>query len=255
MALLQVDFFSHVLGRCAGMNVILPQGSTGPLPTLYLLHGLSDNHTIWTRRTSVERYAAAYRRAIVMPDGGRGFYTDMAEGDRYFTFISQELPKVCESFFPLSKKREDRFAAGLSMGGYGAMKLGLSCPGRYSAVASLSGALQMDPQYHTEQPGEFMRELVRIFGSPEKFAGSENDLFALARKLAKHPEKAPRMYVACGTEDFLLQGNRMFKQEFQKAFDLTYEESPGTHEWGFWDDHIQKVLAFLPLHGGKSGNP
>lgn len=255
MALLQVEFFSHVLGRCTGMNVILPQGSKGPLPTLYLLHGLSDNHTIWARRTSVERYADKYRLAIVMPDGGRSFYTDMAEGDRYFTFISQELPKICESFFPLSKKREDRFAAGLSMGGYGAMKLGLACPSHYAAVASLSGALQMDPKYHKEQPEEFMQELIRIFGSPEKFAGSENDLFALAYKLAKHPEKAPKMYVACGTEDFLLQGNRMFKREFQNVFDLTYEESPGTHEWGFWDDYIQKVLAFLPLQGDQSGKP
>jgi putative tributyrin esterase len=106
----------------------------------------------------------------------------------------------------------------------------------------------MDPQYHLEQPDEFMRELIRIFGKPEAFADSDNDLFSLARKLQKHPEDAPKMFVACGTEDFLLQGNRRFKREFQKSFDLTYEESPGTHEWGFWDTYIQKVLAFLPIN-------
>ncbi len=251
MALLQVEFFSHVLGRCTGMNVILPQNTKGPLPALYLLHGLSDNHTIWLRRTSVERYADNYPLAIIMPDGGRSFYTDMAEGDRYFTFISEELPEICENMFQLSKKREDRFAAGLSMGGYGAMKLGLACPDRYAAVASLSGALQMDPKYHMEQPEEFMQELIRIFGNPDKFIGSGNDLFALAQKLAKKPQMAPKMYVACGTEDFLLQGNRMFKRLFQKAFNMTYEESPGTHEWGFWDAYIQKVLAFLPLNHVK----
>ena len=255
MALLQVDFFSKVLGRCAGMQVILPQDTKGPLPALYLLHGLSDNHTVWARRTSVERYAEQYPLAVIMPDGGRSFYTDMAQGDRYFTFISEELPEICQSFFPLSKRREDRFAAGLSMGGYGAMKLGLTLPNRYAAVASLSGALQMDPKYHMEQPEDFMRELIRIFGSPEKFIGSGNDLFALARKLAKHPEKAPKMYVACGREDFLLQGNRQFKREFQQAFNITYEESPGSHEWSFWDAHIQKVLAFLPLQNSGGAKP
>ncbi len=247
MALLHVDFFSKVLSRAVSMAVILPQDNKGPHPTLYLLHGLSDNHTIWSRRTSIERYADAYPLAVVMPDGGRSFYTDMIQGDRYFTFMAEELPEVCENLFHLSKKREDRFAAGLSMGGYGAMKLGLARPNRYAAVASLSGALQMDPKYHLEQPEAFMQELIRIFGKPEDFVGSENDLFGLAQKLQKHPEKAPKMYVACGTEDFLLQGNRRFKREFQKAFDLTYEESPGTHEWGFWDTYIQRVLAFLPI--------
>ncbi len=247
MALFHVDFFSKVLGRAVSMAVILPQGKTGPFPTLYLLHGLSDNHTIWSRRTSIERYADAYRLAVVMPDGGRSFYTDMAQGDRYFTFIADELPEICESFFPLSNKREDRFAAGLSMGGYGAMKLGLARPSRYAAVASLSGALQMDPKYHQNQPEAFMIELGRIFGKAEAFSGSENDLFFLAKELSKQPKKAPKMYVACGTEDFLLEGNRHFKQEFQKVFDMIYEESPGTHEWGFWDAYIQKVLAFLPL--------
>lgn len=252
MAFLNMTFFSKELGRSSSVYAILPQGRKGPFPTLYLLHGLSDDHTIWMRRTSVERYADKYPLAVIMPDAGRSFYTDMAQGDKYFSYISQELPEVCESLFPLSKKREGRFAAGLSMGGYGAMKLGLSLPSRYAAVASLSGALDMEPKSHAEnRPPEFFQELIRIFGSPEKFPGSENDLFALGEKLARHPEKAPKMYVACGTEDFLLDANRTFVKKFQSAFDLTYEESPGTHEWGFWDAYIQKVLAFLPIPGGE----
>jgi S-formylglutathione hydrolase FrmB len=255
MALLQVEFFSYSLGRAVAMNVILPQGRKAPLPTLYLLHGLSDNHTIWTRRTSIERYADKYPLAVVMPDGGRSFYTDMDQGDKYFTFISKELPEVCETFFPLSKKREDRFAAGLSMGGYGAMKLGLALPHRYAAVASLSGSMDMGPRLLTQQPEEFQKELIRIFGSPEKFHGSVNDLFSLARKLAKHPEKAPKIYAACGTEDFLLEANRAFRDEFGKALGVTYEESPGTHEWGFWDAYIQKVLAFLPIAYAGADKP
>lgn len=102
---------------------------TGNLhPTLYLLHGLSDDDSIWLRRTSIERYVAQMGIAVVMPQVHRSFYTDMAAGGQYWTFISEELPALARSFFPLSAKREDNFVAGLSMGGYGALKLGLRKP-------------------------------------------------------------------------------------------------------------------------------
>lgn len=97
-------------------------------PVLYLLHGLSDDHTIWHRRTSIERYVSALGLAVVMPNVGKSFYTDMANGGNYFTFITEELPTLVQSYFPVSAKREDNFIAGLSMGGYGAFKVALSCP-------------------------------------------------------------------------------------------------------------------------------
>ena len=133
MALLNVCFHSEVLGKQVQMNVILPQRSRGQIgmksieekvdayPTLYLLHGMSDDYTIWERRTSIERYASEKGIAVVMPDGDLSWYTDMKYGGRYFTFMSDELPAVCRDFFPkMSDKREDTFVAGLSMGGYGA---------------------------------------------------------------------------------------------------------------------------------------
>ena len=111
MALIHCDFFSHVLGLCCSMDVILPQrpvageATPEPFPTLYLLHGLSDDHTIWQRRTSIERYVADLRLAVVMPAVGRSFYTDMAHGLRYWTFVSEELPAICRGLFPLSARR------------------------------------------------------------------------------------------------------------------------------------------------------
>ena len=153
MALLHVNFFSDVLGMATSMDVILPEQTAGQIgmegkasdklyPTLYLLHGMSDDHTIWQRRTSIERYVSDMGIAVVMPTTHLGWYTDMAQGNRYWTFISEELPAKCLSFFKnMSDRREDTFAAGLSMGGYGAFKLGLRCPDRFSAVASLSGGL------------------------------------------------------------------------------------------------------------------
>jgi len=151
MALVHCDFFSEALGLSTSMCVILPQATGGGQigmasaaaakqhPALWLLHGLSDDHTIWQRRTSIERYVAPLGLAVVMPAGGRSFYADMAHGLRYWTFLSEELPALARSFFPLSEAREDNFVAGLSMGGYGAFKWALRCPQQFAAAASLSG--------------------------------------------------------------------------------------------------------------------
>lgn len=258
MALMHVDFFSDVLGIAANMDVIVPQHSTrligmdtvqwdGPYPTLYLLHGLSDDHTIWQRRTSIERYVANLPLVVVMPTVQRGFYTDQKEGYDYFTFISQELPAVCEQFFHLSTAREDRFAAGLSMGGYGAMKLGLRCPDRYAAVASLSGALDIERRYQEGSDSFYAREIKHTFGTKKQFLGSDNDLFALAEKLSNSDGARPKIFACCGTEDGLLAENRDFVEAFGEKLGITYEEGPGVHSWEFWDAWIQRVLEWLPL--------
>src|SRR5215204_1145839 len=152
MALMRCDFFSDALGLSTSMTVILPQrtqaqigmasiGGDSPPPVLYLLHGLSDDDTTWSRRTSIERYVAPLGLAVVMPQVHRSFYLDEAIGNRYWTFLSEELPSVVGSFFRVSQRREDTFVAGLSMGGYGAVKWALRQPERFAAAASLSGAL------------------------------------------------------------------------------------------------------------------
>ena len=161
MALIRCDFFSEVLEVGTSMTVLLPQAgeeqigvSTGPtarptaaedgFPVLYLLHGLSDDGTAWLRYTSIERYAAALGLAVVMPQVQRTFYADEAHGERYLTFLSEELPGIVASFFRVSGRREDTFVAGLSMGGYGALKWALHQPERFAAAASLSGALDLE---------------------------------------------------------------------------------------------------------------
>lgn len=262
MALIQCDFYSEVLGLSTSMNVILPQetqtqigmegkASSGKHPTLYLLHGLSDDHSIWLRRTSIERYAAAYGIAIVMPNAHRSFYTDMKEGGQYFTFMTEELPRLAESFFPLSTLREDRFVAGLSMGGYGAFKLGMSLPHRYAAAASLSGATDLKHMYNVRAQGDpvWKAEVYRMFGTLEEMQGGPNDLFHLATELAKlKSADIPKLYQCCGTEDFLYEGNIEFRDHVRKlGLELTYEEEPGMHEWGYWDMKIQNVLEWLPI--------
>src|SRR3954447_5591741 len=152
MALLSCDFFAETLEVGTSMTVVLPQQTAEQIgvasvadapahgfPLLYLLHGLSDDHTAWLRYTSIERYATARGLAVVMPAVHRSFYADEKHGHAYWQFVSDELPQVVHSFFRVSERRQDTFVAGLSMGGYGALKLGLSHPERFGAVASLSG--------------------------------------------------------------------------------------------------------------------
>lgn len=237
------------------MYVILPQPTSGQIgmtgrsagklhPTLWLLHGMSDDHTIWLRRTSIERYAAPLGLAVVMPEVGRSYYTDQAHGYRYFSFLSEELPTLARTFFPLSDRRDDNFVAGLSMGGYGAFKWALRRPDQFAAAASLSGGLDIADRGFQANP-----EFRDTFGDPEQVAGSDNDLFELARRAAASDGPRPTLYQCCGTEDFLYGANIRFRDHCRAlpALSLTYEEEPGAHEWGYWDKKIQRVLQWLPL--------
>jgi putative tributyrin esterase len=253
MALINCDFFSDSLGLSTSMTVILPQqtrsqiGLTGTAggpagaPVLYLLHGLSDDHTIWLRRTSIERYVAPLGIAVVMPAVNRSFYTDEAHGNAYWTFLSGELPDLVESFFRVSTRREDTFVAGLSMGGYGALKWALRQPERFAAAASLSGALDIVALAERDEKAD-VPLLRNIFGGRP---GPDDDLLALLR--SAEPDALPALSVSCGTEDFLYADNRAFVRAAGDAgVPVTVDFRPGEHDWGFWDTGIQQVLAWLP---------
>lgn len=247
-------FFSEALGIQTAAYVLMPEPkvmaqSAKPLPVLYLLHGLSDDHTMWLRQTRLEQYARLYRVCVVMPAANRSFYMDMAYGARYDTFIAEELPGVIERYFPVSRKRDGRFAAGLSMGGYGAMKLGLTRPNRYAAVASLSGALEMEKSYDTRlnRDEAFLHELDGIYGGENQLKRGHGNLSRLAQKLARTPDRAPQIYIACGKEDFLFEANESFVERFGERLPIEYHTEAGAHTWDFWDRHIKNVLDWLPL--------
>ncbi|MDQ0225607.1 alpha/beta hydrolase [Metabacillus niabensis] len=257
MALIQCQFFSEVLSLSTSMTVILPQQTSSQIgmqnrqvsdkhKTLYLLHGFSDDDTIWTRRTSIERYVAPLGLAVVMPQVHQSFYTDMKYGNKYWTFLTEELPEIARSFFPLSEKREDNFVAGLSMGGYGAFKWALRHPDKIAAAASLSGAVDM--ANWIKQDGHLDDVFKLIYGD-EDIKDTDNDLLWLLEQGERNPEQPkPALYQCCGTEDFLYESNLTFKKKCeQTSYSLTTDFGPGTHEWGYWEDKIQDVLKWLPL--------
>ena len=249
MALIELKFFSENLGMQTETVVIIPQKSTngeigikgksldGKYKCLYLLHGLSDDQTIWQRRTSIERYVADYGICVVMPCGGRSFYTDMKYGGKYFTYITEELPKIISEFFNVSDKREDRYIAGLSMGGYGALKAALKNPEKYCAVAGLSSVADI-------KCGMFDEVLMPVFGEKLNIPDDE-DLFFLAKNVNENSLK-PRVFMGVGTEDFLYDQNSRLKEHFEALdYDYTYRESAGVHCWDLWDEYIKYVLEWM----------
>ena len=251
MALFDVHFFSEALGMQSTVEVVLPQRSTvgqiglsgradeGRYRVLYLLHGLSDDETIWMRRTSIERYAAEYGIAVVMPNGHRSFYTDMRHGGAYFDFLTRELPLRMQEFFRISDRREDTFIAGLSMGGYGALKAALRCPDRYARAAGLSAVADI-----REFCGARPAVAEPIFGSAADVPESD-DLFALARA-GKARANKPELYLGVGLQDALYPANRRLLAELQAdGYAVTYRESEGNHNWAFWDEYVRYVLAWM----------
>lgn len=253
MALMQCSYYSNSLGMCCMMNVIVPQPAPGMIGmnsvkkvrkdyrVLYLLHGCSDDHSIWLRRTNIERYVADQELVVVMPAVQRSYYTDMVHGGKYWTFISEELPEICQALFPISTKRQDTFVAGLSMGGFGTLKLLLNKPEKFAGGAAFSSVV--DLRWHEKSRPD---EWTNIFGNYKKVKGSINDLPAMASKLAAGRKAKPKIFQCCGTEDFLYQDNLKFRDHLSKiGLKAAYKEYPGNHSWEFWDRHIVEGLEYI----------
>ena len=269
MAFMQFNFYSKALNYHTTVNVVLPipdpddnilgyenryleQGEK--YQTLYLLHGLMSDHSGWMRYSNVERYAQAKKLAVVMPDAYNSYYTDAPFGSKFYTYYTEELPKVLRSILPLSEKREDNFIAGLSMGGYGAFYAALTKPEQYAAAVSLSGAIDLYGEDEKPKGTAFSQETFKsIYGEHcEYYKKEKHCLRTIARRQVEAGVDLPKFYIACGTEDFLYESNQTGRDYFKSlGLDVTYEEGPGKHEWDFWDTYIRRVInGWLPLKNG-----
>ena len=244
---------SEELGMDTGITVVLPYDQPAvenkPCKVLYLFHGLAQNATSWLRNSNVERYACEHNLAVVMPEVQRGFYCDMAMGLKYYTYVAHELPEICCKMFNISQKREDKFVAGLSMGGYGAVRCALSRPEYFSACASFSGVLDLNYVLNHDFAERERGQLQALLGT-KLIISPENDNYELGRTAAKlQAEEKPRFYLACGEQDYLREVNQNF-QAFLKeqSFELIYEEWQGVHDWNFWDVAIHRAIGFFMGH-------
>ncbi|HSZ57551.1 MAG TPA: alpha/beta hydrolase family protein [Tepidisphaeraceae bacterium] len=247
MSLCEVHWQSEVLKLKLSMSVILPDVGSGPFHTFYLLHGLSDDHTTWVRRTRIEWYVKDLPLIVVMPDGFRGWYTDNDAGPAYGRYIGEEVVRFVERNFPADARREARHIGGLSMGGYGALRAAFRYPDIFVSANSHSGALVHGSADWSLPEGRedlraYSQEMRHVFGiRPE---GSTHDILALARS-AQVAGLVPRLLLDCGAEDFLLDANRRFHRELTHLdIPHEYHEYTGSHEWGYWDLHVQEAIRF-----------
>lgn len=261
MALIQVNYLSKVLFRTVPLNVILPIDKIsfetldylgvpeGGYPTLYLLHGLLGNYTDWVSGTRIQRWAEDAGLAVVMPSGDNAFYIPgMAANSDYGAFVGEELPRVMRSMFPLSDRREDTFIAGLSMGGFGALRNGMKYAETFSRIAAFSAGIHLfEPGGYFSIAGEHT-----VFGDLDEAAKTDKNQYValenLCARVAKGEVEAPEFYISCGTEDSLYAVNCKFRDLLlEDGFEVTYDEEPRGHDWDFWDSQIKKVIDWLPL--------
>lgn len=242
---------SKLMGRKMPYRIILPQdygnpGNAKRHPVVYLLHGLTGHYSNWTDKTKVAEYSSNSNFIIVTAEGDNGWYSDSVTkpNDKYESYIIQELIPEIDAKYRTIADREHRMIAGLSMGGYGAMKFGLKYPDKFALVGSFSGALGATG-WNEKTAGAIAKTMDIAFG-PE--LGSEvrnaNDVFKLVRDATAEKQKTfPFIYLSCGTEDFLIANNRDFLAALvAKKVPHEYREHPGGHDWNFWDDQVREFL-------------
>ena len=254
MALLQVNYMSKSLFRIVPVNVIFPvdrfdadtnrylNGKNQKYKTLYLLHGLLGNYTDWVSQTRIQKWAEEKNLVVVMPSGDNAFYfNSRTPWNDYGTFIGEELVEVTRRMFPLSEKREDTFIAGLSMGGYGALRNGIVYSETFSHVAGFSSALHIFEDTSEEAN-------IGLFDNIEAAAGTDMNPWVAVDEMLSEKRCILRLYMACGTKDDLMQINVAFRDYLQeKGIEVTWDEENYGHDWDFWDSQIKKVLDWLPL--------
>ena len=248
MGIFKGTIYSSSLKMNTSLNIILPDHSNDVDPlyddepkVLYLLHGLSGNEDEWIRFSKIEYYAKKYNFIIVMPRVDRSFYCNTTYKINYFDYIADELPQIIAKWFKISTSRENTYISGESMGGYGAVKIGLSRPEKYAGIGALSGVLDY----------ESFAQLIRKEEWPD-MAKEELDVLydedapmKLLDKVVSLKEK-PKLIQLCGTEDFLYENNQTFRKHLEDInYEHIYREGPGDHAWPYWDKAIQYVFMYF----------
>jgi len=262
MSLIRMELNSDCLTRKATINIILPELNeerrleNGKYPVLWLLHGATDDQTMWQRFTSIELYAQKRGIAVVMPSVETSFYTN-TDGGRYFDYVTEELPRMLSSYLPISAEREDNFIAGMSMGGHGTMKLGFTKPELYAAMGIFSCANFIDicPNMidgGKRHPLNFIR--WQVFGMEdgnlENAHNTVNDNRYNARLASESGKPLPKIFGCCGTGDGCHDPEKTDLAYFSRLpnpFDVVFFDSPGFHYFDFWDEWLKVFIQWLPI--------
>ena len=264
-AYVHCNFHSCILRMQVDVSILLPekermedveQGKKGEIfgknkkyQTLYLLHGFTGDHLTYLRTSKIERYADEHQIMVVMPSVYNSAYTDMKYGLDYFSYLTEELTDFVKRNFPAATKRENRFIAGMSMGGYGAYKWGLTCPEKFAAIGGVAGSYHAEYRYQGKV-NTVSTLCEALYGDPPAITPEVHDIFTLLKNRKEEGRDIPRLYTCCGTEDRRHQDSVDLK-EFadQLGVPLLFEEGPGRHDDIFFDEYIQKILDWMNFAG------
>ena len=247
MAIITFNFHSTSLKQSNVSYMVLPDSKeikNIPLSkrkTVYLLHGLSEDGSVWIRNACVERYSLEYGVTFVMPSAGRSMYCDDVNGQNYFEYVTKEMPEYLHRVFGFSKKAEDNFIVGASMGGYGAARAALTYPEQYAVWGSLSGLLDMAP-LQAKIDASIERDFPFLVKEADKMDTTPLNPVNL---LDYNRQKDQRAYVACGLEDEFLPCSRLFeKAAKEKGLNIHTVYESGTHTWEYWNKHLREFIIF-----------
>lgn len=252
MAYIQTDVklpeINHVIKTALYFPTDLPASVGNKVQgVITLLNGYGGSGSDWMMMTAAVRYAADNGYILIAPDADNSFYQNMANGKPYYDIFTHYLPTALQQMFVLPQEREKNYLCGLSMGGYGALLIGMRNPEKYAAVGSFSGAVDMGSIVQTGGANVVLAaDLTAAFGTQPTLS-AENDLFVLARKLSALPaQQQPKLYLSCGTQDMLLTMNRALAQAMKENnLPVVYNEWAGVHEWNFWDRSLAKFIGYF----------
>lgn len=265
MAHLSINFKSEALHMPVMLDVIMPQGHGG-YKTLYLLHGAGGDHTTWCSKSRVEAYVDNKNIAVIMPSGNNKFYVNNEHGKDYFTFITDELPDVCERWFDVSREADDRYISGNSMGGYGALYCALKKPGFYAGAFGLSPYLAAGEALKNYEQGKCRgigEDLYPVFGDSTSYAQKCYDLCDLVHNFGGNSgncvDNSTKFIISCGLQDNSVDPQSCGKlAECMKSHGYNSECRIGTggHDWDYWDECIRGIADIINRDeiGGSNGS-
>lgn len=251
MARISFEYTSKTIDQPTRIQIYIPdklvQGENiDKVPVIYLLHGKNDNEEAWGLKTNAYQYADMYGFILVMPYAANSFYTNMAYGYDYWNYIAEELPEIMNKTFKITNSKEITFVCGYSMGGYGALKLGIIFPERYKAIASLSGSLRSIEINKEKIQKEYRKDLLLAFGDCGEMVKQKNDIYYLTEKVLREEKKLPKIYLYCGTNDGLYDFNFKYKEyALKNGLDLIFREDSGDHSYYYWDKELKIFMETI----------
>lgn len=240
MSLINLSYRTNYLHTYFKTTIVIPDTNETSYKNLWLLHGYTGDDSAWIRHKNIEKLAREYNVAVIMPEARNAFYTDSDFIPYYTYFVEELIPKV-RSLFPISDKPEDTFIAGSSMGGYGALKIGLKNPQTFSKVAALSPITDIVHFRNNPDAPMAHNTFDTIFDSPEKI--KENQL----TNLVTQNNKNQKFMTICGHDDYMFQDNIDFANFMTKKFshNYTFDKVSGNHSWDTWTKNVEKIFKWL----------